>query len=216
MSRRSPRVRVEGGLLITALATVAVTALVGTGVGLTVVIQGGGCTDAYTGDETSQAELERCRGALPRQLEVAAAGANFIPSGANETLATQLIAAGVDQASQPPATDDADLPPSVQFAAEGYPGMNHCRIDGHSLYPYATGICYSGSGDLGSQIPTECGSEGGSSGSGPCPAAAQTGACLRETSSGGFAQWVEYGIGAGDAARARGNCGGDYAFPYQR
>ena len=210
-----------GGLLVTALVTLSVTALVGTSLGLTFVLQGGGCSEAYTNaGEASAEDLERCRQALPRQLEVAGAGANFIPSGANETLATQLIAAGVEEASRPVPIEDAALPPAVEFAARGYPGMLHCRIDDHGLYPYATGICYAYSGDSAADLPTECASERGAAGSGPCPGDAASGACLRESSSGSFNQWVEYGIGSGRSVESRDNCSSAtrstaYSYPYR-
>lgn len=114
------RERRRGELLLTAAVTIAITAMVGVGVGLTVVSRSGGCSEVYANPDTADpADIERCRTALPDQLQVAAAGANFIPTGANDTVASQLIAAGVDQGSRPPATGDAPLPPDVEAVVEG-------------------------------------------------------------------------------------------------
>jgi len=56
---------------------------------------------------------------MPRQIEVLGAAANFVPSGAKETMASQLVAAGVDQGSQPAPSADEPLPHDVAAVMEG-------------------------------------------------------------------------------------------------
>lgn len=116
MTRRRER----GELLLTAAVTIVITTMVGVGVGVTVVQRSAGCSDVYANPDTADpADIERCRTALPDQLQVAAAGANFIPTGANDTVASQLISAGVDRASRPAPSGDAPLPPDVAAVMEG-------------------------------------------------------------------------------------------------
>lgn len=112
--------RERGELLLTAAVTIVITTMVGVGVGAAVVTRSAGCSDVYANPDTADpADIERCRTALPDQLQVAAAGANFIPTGANDTMASQLISAGVDRASRPAPSSDAPLPPDVRAVMEG-------------------------------------------------------------------------------------------------
>jgi len=107
--------RSAGILLLTAAMTMGLTALVGLAAGLAVIDQSAGCSEIFTQDATSLADVERCRQAFPRQMEIAAAGASFVPTGADDILALGPINQLVDQASKPPArANGRPLPPDVE------------------------------------------------------------------------------------------------------
>lgn len=207
-------------LVLVGVVTVVLTTMVGIGVGAGIIGSGGGCNDVLTrfndNEPVTDEELQRCRDALPNQLRIASAGANFIPTGADDAIVTQPLAAVVDLASQPAATEDAPLPAEIQFARDGFPNMRHCRIGHHSLYPEASqGVCYAWSPS--DYLDEECNSEGGSAGGGPCPAGERASSCLTARSSGGFGQWVKYGLGSGAVDDAEASCDGaneTFVFPY--
>ncbi|MCA9610783.1 MAG: hypothetical protein KC619_34545 [Myxococcales bacterium] len=207
-------------LVLVGVVTVVLTTMVGIGVGAGIVGSSAGCNDVLTriddNEPVTDDELRRCQEALPNQLRIAAAGANFIPTGADDAIVTQPLAAVVDLASQPAATEDAPLPPEIQFARDGFPNMRHCRFASHGLYPEATeGVCYAWSPS--DDLDLECNSEGGSAGGGPCPGGSGAASCLTARSSGGFSQWVEYGLSGAGIADFEGDCDGaneSYAHPY--
>lgn len=205
-------------LVLVGVVTIVITTMVGVGVGAGVVGSSAGCNDVLErfndGEPVDEAEIRRCQDALPNQLAIASAGANFVPTGANDTFVTQVMTKVVDLGSRPPATEDAPLPPEVQFAADGWPGMRHCVIQSHGLYPHATGICYAWSPS--EFLDEECSSEGGSAGGGPCPGGTRPSMCLTATSS-GFSQWVEYGIEGSEVSDAEAGCARStqsFVYPY--
>lgn len=209
-------------LVLIGVVTMVLTTMVGIGVGSGIVGSSAGCNDVLTrfndNEPVTDEELRRCQDALPNQLRIASAGANFIPTGADDAIVTQPLAAVVDLASQPAATADAPLPAEIEFARDGFPNMRHCRIDRHGLYPEASqGVCYAWSPS--DELDTECNSEGGSAGDGPCPSGDRASSCLSQSSggSGGFRQWVKYGLGSGAVIDAEASCDGPdetFVFPY--
>jgi hypothetical protein len=219
IDRARERRRGLADLVLVGVVTIVITTMVGVGVGAGVIGSSAGCDDVlrriHDDEPVTEAEVRRCQDALPSQLGIAAAGANFIPTGANDAVVTQPLAWVIHRAVQPPPTADAPLPPEVEFARQGWPGMAHCVIQGHGLYPHATGICYAWSpGDL---VSVECASEGGSAGGGPCPGGPSPSMCMTAGSSGRFSQWVEYGIDAAEVADREAGCASandTFVYPY--
>lgn len=216
MTRASRRKRRSGQLLLIAGVTLTLGVLTGLGVGAGIIGAGGGCDDVLTrydaGQPITADELTRCQSALPNQLQIAAAGANFVPTGADDAIILQPMAAVLEQASRDAPTGDAPLPGSVQGALDDWPGQNHCTTRTGTLNPFGdTPFCYSGNDyDVGG----ECSSEGNSAGGGVCPGSYTAVACIRETTGGGLDIRVYDGLSASGVREARAACRGDFVNPW--
>lgn len=107
----------SGVVALTAIITVGLTLIVAIPAGLIIVGQSSGCDDVIAritaNEPVTQEEHDRCATAFPNQLSTAGLAANFIPTGADDAIVTQPMAALVDRASQPAPTNDISLPSDV-------------------------------------------------------------------------------------------------------
>lgn len=112
--------RESGVVVVTALVVVGLTLVVGIPAGLIIVGQSTGCDDVIdrvtANQPVTQQEIDRCASAFPKQLSTAGLAASFVPTGADDAIVTQPMAALVDRASQPAPTSDAPLPQDVAEA----------------------------------------------------------------------------------------------------
>lgn len=119
--------------------------LVGTGAGVGIVAQSAGCSkvfeDLNEGRPLDNAELERCRTSLPRQLELAGAATNFLPTGdklGEATIASIAYGLFLESATRPTAVAHNPLPADITFPdAGGAPtrGVDDIDLLAHTEVP---------------------------------------------------------------------------------
>ncbi|TNE90074.1 MAG: hypothetical protein EP330_09605 [Deltaproteobacteria bacterium] len=116
----------RGNLLISVAVALGLCVVVGTGAGFSIVVQNAGCAQTFEdlneGRPLDADQLEKCRMSLPRQLEIAAAATNFLPTGDKwgESGVTAItFGVLVDHASRPPAVAHNPLPPDITFPEAG-------------------------------------------------------------------------------------------------
>ncbi len=110
----------RGEILITALVTLGITAVVGITAGLAIFERSDGCDDVWdrydANKPVTEEELDRCWRAYGEQWAIAGGAASFVPTGADDAIVMAPMSALLDRTTRSAPSGDASLPADVAQA----------------------------------------------------------------------------------------------------